>query len=151
MLHDIPILINAAVLIYGGVVDFRRREIPNAVPILLFVSGVFGFSGFWSILGLVAPAVLLLAAAKITHSEVPGGDFKLLCALGFACGLRELAVILFLAGIGVRPGDRVMLIGENSSVLAILIPAKRHIPLCSYIAPAYIIFQSIAFLIEKIY
>ena len=140
MLHDIPILINAAVLIYGGVVDFRRREIPNAVPILLFVSGVFGFSGFWSILGLVAPAVLLLAAAKITHSEVPGGDFKLLCALGFACGLRELAVILFLAGIGV------MVYG-----LLKRIPAKRHIPLCSYIAPAYIIFQSIAFLIEKIY
>lgn len=140
MLHDIPILINTAVLIYGGVVDFKRREIPNAVPVLLLVSGVFGFSGFWSILGLVAPAVLLLAAAKITNSEVPGGDFKLLCALGFACGLRELAAILFLAGIGVI-------------VCGLLkrLPVKRNIPLCSYIAPAYIIFQSIAFVIEKIY
>ncbi len=140
MIHDIFIVINAAALIYGGVVDFKRREIPNAVPVLLLISGAFGFSVFWSILGLVAPAVLLFTAAKITKSEVPGGDYKLLCALGFACGLRELAAIFFLAGIG-----------AVAYGLIRRLPVKRHIPLCTYIAPAYIVFQSIAFAIEKTY
>lgn len=137
MMNCILILINAAVLIYGGVADFKRREIPNAVPIaLLITGGFFGFSMFWSILGLVAPAVLLFAAAKITKSEIPGGDFKLLCSLGFACGLQELASIIFLAGIGV------LVYGFIRHL-----PVKRHIPLCSYIAPAYIAFQIIALVI----
>lgn len=138
-MNYITILIDAAVLVYGGVVDFRRREIPNAVPVLLLISGIFGFSGLWSILGLVSPAVLLFAAAKLTKSEVPGGDFKLLCALGFACGLRKLAAILLLAGIG-------------AAVYGLLrrLPIKRHIPLCTYIAPAYIVIQSIAFVKENI-
>ncbi|MPM43977.1 hypothetical protein SDC9_90655 [bioreactor metagenome] len=138
MIPDILILINAAALVYGGVVDFRRREIPNAVPVLLLVSGVFGFSGLWSILGLIAPAVLLFAAAKLTKSEVPGGDFKLLAALGFTCGLRELAVIIFLAGMG-----------AVAYGLIRRLPVKRHIPLCTYLAPAYLAVQSIAFLIER--
>jgi hypothetical protein len=138
MIHDILIIVNAAVLTYGGVVDSRRREIPNAIPILLLISGTVGFSGLWSILGLIAPAVLLVAAAEITHSEVPGGELKLLCGLGFACGLRELAAILLLAGIG--------LVAYG---LLKRLPVKRHIPLCSYIAPAYIAFQVIAFAIER--
>lgn len=134
----IPILINAAVLIYGGVVDFRRREIPNFVPITLLLTSIaFSFSTFWSILGLVAPAVLLFAAAKLTKSEVPGGDFKLLCSLGFTCGLRELAAVIFLAGIGA------MVYG-----LIKRLPVKRHIPLCSYVAPSYIALQIIAFALE---
>lgn len=137
MLHDFSIMINAAALIYGGVVDFKRREIPNAVPVLLLISGTIGFSGLWSMLGLVAPAVLLLAAAKLTKSEVPGGDFKLLCALGFSCGLRELAVIILLAGIG-------------AVVYGLIrrLPVKRHIPLCTYIAPAYIAFHVTALILE---
>lgn len=139
MIHDVLILIYAAVLVYGGVADYRRREIPNAVPVLLFFSGILGFSGLWSILGLTVPAVLLVTAAKLTKSEVPGGDFKLLCALGFACGLRELAAILLLAGIG-------------AAIYGFIrrLPVKRHIPLCTYLAPAYLAVQSIAFVIERI-
>lgn len=133
MMNYIPVLINAAALIYGGVVDFRHREIPNAVPVVLLVSGVFAFSSFWRIMGLIIPAALLLAAAKLTKSEVPGGDLKLICALGFACGLPELAAILFLSGIG-------------AVVYGLIrrLPIKRHIPLCSYVAPAYLTLHIIA-------
>jgi len=138
MIHDVSILISAAALVYGGVADFRRREIPNTVPVLLLITGILGFSGLWSILGLTVPAVLLFAAAKLTKSEVPGGDFKLLCALGFSCGLRKLAAILLLAGIG-------------ATIYGLIrrLPVKRHIPLCTYLAPAYLAVQSIAFVIEK--
>lgn len=129
----LPILVNAAVLIYGGVIDFKRHEIPDAVPALLLVTGCFfAFSQPWRILGLVAPAILLFAASKITRSEIPGGDFKLLCSLGFACGLPTLTAIIFLAGIG-------------AVVYGVIkrLPVKRHIPLCTYIAPAYIALQVI--------
>jgi len=137
MVNYIPILINAAVLIYGGVIDFRRREIPNLVPIVLLVSGFFAFPTFWRIMGLIIPAALLLAAAKLTKSEVPGGDFKLICALGFACGLPELAAILFLSGMGA--------VGYG---FIRRLPLKRHIPLCAYVAPAYLALHVIAFALE---
>ncbi|NLA86258.1 MAG: prepilin peptidase [Clostridiales bacterium] len=137
MVNYIPILINAAVLIYGGVIDFRRREIPNLVPIVLLVSGFFAFPTFWRIMGLIIPAALLLAAAKLTKSEVPGGDFKLICALGFACGLPELAAILFLSGMGA--------VGYG---FIRRLPLRRHIPLCAYVAPAYLALHVIAFALE---
>jgi Flp pilus assembly protein protease CpaA len=128
----IPTMICAAALIYGGVIDHRRREIPNIVPITLLAAGsLFGFSLIWSILGLIIPAALLLISARIAKNELPGGDFKLLCSLGFACGLPALAAIILLAGIGA------MAYG-----LARRLPIRRHIPLCTYIAPAYMAYQA---------
>ena len=139
MIKYIAILINAAVLIYGGVVDFRKREIPNIVPIVLLVTGLLNFTIYGSIIGIVAPAVLLLASEKISKSNVPGGDFKLLCALGFSSGLPGLVITIFFACIG-------------AVVYGIIkqLPFKRHIPLCSYIAPAYIFFQAVLLLLINI-
>jgi len=137
-MNYIPILLISTALIYGGVVDYNRREIPNIVPIILLVVGCFfGFSLPMSIMGLAIPALLLFMTEKLTKSDVPGGDFKLLCSLGFACGLSELSIVILLAGIGA------VLCG-----FARHLPVKRHIPLCSYIAPAYIACQIIAFVIE---
>lgn len=133
MVKCIPILIVAAVLIYGGVVDFRKREIPDAVPIILLMTGCFpALNPFERILGLAVPALLLFIAAKLARSEIPGGDFKLLCSLGFACGLRELGAIIFMTSIGA------LVYG-----LIKRLPVKRHIPLCSYITPAYIVLQAV--------
>ena len=136
-MNYIPILISAAALIYGGVIDFRRREIPNVVSLLLLLSGFLNISTSWGIMGLIIPAALLLAAAKLTKSEVPGGDLKLICALGFACGLPELAAILFLSGMGAAAYGFIR-----------RLPLKRHIPLCSYVAPAYLALHVIAFVLE---
>ncbi|SBW01095.1 putative Type IV leader peptidase family [uncultured Eubacteriales bacterium] len=136
-MNYISILINAAALIYGGIADYKRREIPNTVPIILLSLAAFSFPTFWRIMGLILPAVLLLAAAKLTKSEVPGGDFKLICALGFACGLPELAAILVLSALGA------MAYGTIRNL-----PIKRHIPLCAYVAPAYIVLHMMAFFLE---
>lgn len=128
MINYVPILINTAALIYGGVVDFRRREIPNSVPVALLITGIiWHFSAFGSIMGLTLPTVLLLTAAKLTKSEIPGGDFKLICALGFACGLPELAAIIVLSALG-----------AVAYGLIRRLPLKRRIPLCAYVAPAYL-------------
>ncbi len=134
MMNYIPILINAAALIYGGVVDGKRREIPNAVPLLLILSGFLSFPNFWRIMGLIIPAALLLMAAKLTKSEIPGGDFKLLCALGFTCGLPELAAIIVLSALGAMAYGFVR-----------HLPIKRHIPLCAYVAPAYLVLHLTTF------
>jgi len=138
MMNYIPIMINAAVLICGGVTDSKRREIPNFVPVTLFLTGIFfEFSMFCRIIGLIITAVLLFASAKLTKSEVPGGDFKLLCSLGFACGFRELAAIIFLAWIGV------LIYGFIKRL-----PVKQNIPLCAYVALAYIILHVVALALE---
>lgn len=129
-------LVSAAVLLYGGVVDYRRREIPNFVHIVLLLSGIsVGFSVLYGIMCLVIPAVLMAAAAIISKSRLAGGDFKLLCSLGFACGLPELAAILFLA-----------LTGAMVCGLMTRKPINRSIPLCTYIAPAYITVKALALL-----
>lgn len=134
MIDYIPTLIGAAALLYGGIVDFKRREIPNTVPIILIgISVLFGFSHLLSIMELAATAGLIAAASKLTRIKLPGGDFKLLCSLSFMCGLRGLAAILLLAGIGT------LAVGIIRGL-----PVKRHIPLCSYVAPAYIAFHVIA-------
>jgi prepilin signal peptidase PulO-like enzyme (type II secretory pathway) len=128
----VPVVICTAMLVYGGVIDYRRREIPNIVPISLLVIGsLFGLSLIWSILGLIIPAAVLLISARIAKHELPGGDFKLLCSLGFTCGLPALAAIIFLAGIGALAYG-----------LARRLPVKRHIPLCTCIAPAYMAYQA---------
>ena len=88
-------------------------------------------------MGLILPAALLLAAAKLTKSEVPGGDFKLICALGFACGLPELAVIIVLSALGAM-----------AYCFIRCLPLKRHIPLCAYVAPAYLVLHIMAFFLE---
>ena len=132
------IILSVTALAYGGIIDYRRREIPNVVPIALLFSGVLAFSGFSSIMGLVAPLIIMLCAAGISKTEVPGGDFKLLCSLGFATGLFELELTMMMAGV-------------LSLVYSLLrrLPIKRHVPLCTYVALAYLILQ-IAMLITKV-
>jgi hypothetical protein len=137
MTEYIFLITNAAVLFYGGAIDFKKREIPDIVPVVLMVDGIFlKHPLLQSIIGIVTPAVLLFVVSKITKSEIPGGDFKLLCSLGFVCGLPGLAAIMLLAGIGVVAYGLVK-----------QLPFKRHIPLCSYIAPAYVTYQVFAFLL----
>ncbi|NCC69204.1 MAG: prepilin peptidase [Clostridia bacterium] len=136
MANIIAVILCAAALIYGGVVDYTRREIPDFVHIIMIFSRILiGFSVLYGIMCLVIPAVLLLAAAKISKSRLAGGDFKLLCGLGFACGLTELAAILFLALAGAIICGAI----QRKSI-------SRGIPLCTYMAPAYIAVKALALL-----
>ena len=135
----VQVALISAVLIYGGISDYKRREIPNIVPIVIvIVACLFDFSFWQCIIGSVVPATVFYVAAKLTKSEMPGGDFKLLCSLGFATGLFELALTMTLAGV-------------LSLVYSLLrrLPIKRHVPLCTYVALAYLILQ-IAMLITKV-
>ena len=128
-------IINNAALVYGGITDYKRREIPNMVPVVLLATGIFvgGFILQRFIIMLIVAFILWLTT-KITKQELPGGDFKLICALTFSSGLIRLLMTLFAAIVG--------------ALLVALIKKeriRRNVPLCTYVAPAYLL-TSAAFL-----
>ena len=122
----------SAVLICGAIIDYKLREIPDIVPIVIVLCGLsLDLSVVYGIVWLTIMILGLWLASKLTETEIPGGDFKLLCALGFTCGLVEIAIILVLAALG-------------TLLVSMILRRKilRKIPLCTYIAPAYILSQA---------
>ncbi|PKM71709.1 MAG: hypothetical protein CVU91_12595 [Firmicutes bacterium HGW-Firmicutes-16] len=121
-----------AVLIYGAIIDYKRREIPDIVPIVIVLCGLsLDLSVFCGIVWLTIMMFGLWSVSKLTEMEIPGGDYKLLCALSFTCGLMEIAIILVLAVLGTLFVSMIL----RREIL-------RKIPLCTYIAPAYILSQA---------
>lgn len=123
-------ILNICILAYGAVTDYKRREIPDAVPILLFLTGLISGWGIllYRVAEMLLTATIFLLSAKLSKCNTPGGDFKLLCALAFSAGLPILLLTLLLTGLS----SAVVGAKRKQSI-------KRHIPLCSYIAPAYAI------------
>lgn len=122
-------IINSAALVYGGITDYKRRDIPNIVPVALLATGLF-VGGFilQRLTIMLIVAFILWLTTKITKQELPGGDFKLICALTFSAGLIQLLLTLFAAIIGALI---VALIKEER--------VRRNVPLCTYVAPAYML------------
>ena len=122
-------IINNAALVYGGITDYKRREIPNIVPVALLATGLF-VGGFilQRLTIMLIVAFILWLTTKITKQELPGGDFKLICALTFSAGLIQLLLTLFAAIIGALI---VALIKKER--------VRRNVPLCTYVAPAYML------------
>ena len=121
--------INAGILAYGGVMDYKKREIPDLVPVTLMLTGFLnGTLILPRIICFLITATALLMSAKLSKNSLPGGDFKLICALTFSSGLCSMAAALLLTGL--------------CAILLSIIrkqPIKRNIPLCTYVAPAYMI------------
>ena len=127
--------LNAAALIFGGITDYKRREIPNLVPLVLIISGLLDYRTILPrLLFLLIMAFVLWLSSKIAKAKLPGGDLKLLCALAFSCGILQTVIMLLLTGIASA------LVGWIRKR-----PVFRNIPLCSYIAPAYFAIISIIF------
>lgn len=114
------------ILTVGGIIDGNCRQIPNFVPILLIIVGfTFDFSPISDIIALIGIAVILLITEKKSVMEFKGGDFKLLCALGFAIGIVPLSIVILLI---------------LAEIMMMSIFKKQIIetfPLCAYAAPAY--------------
>ena len=80
-------LLNAAALMYGGITDFKRREIPNIVPICLLATGLISWNYFPTRIACMLLMALILWLASKISSSIPGGDFKLLTTMAFYSGL----------------------------------------------------------------
>ena len=125
-------LTGACTVAYGGYVDYIKREIPDLVPITLILIGLLSGGVLGRLFFMILALLILLLAARLSKQELPGGDLKLICAMVFAAGPYETLAILLLAGCG--------------SVIVSLArkqPWKRHIPLCTYVAPAFILLEAI--------
>jgi len=129
-------LLKMGLLVYGGIGDWKYREIPDLVPIGLFGVSVgelilvrgasLGERLF--MLGMVITWILITEffAAKGKGSPVPGGDIKLLGALAFSEGIFMFGMIILGTGV----------------LVAIVKLADRKnkidgIPLCTYTAASY--------------
>lgn len=131
-------LANIGILAYGAITDYNKREIPDTVPIVLLLTGL---ATGWEVIiyrlsGMLLTAAVFFIAAKLTKSDLPGGDFKLLSAMAFSSGIPILIASLLLTGLGAA------IVGIAEALKTHCHwkqPTKRHIPLCSYIAPAYTI------------
>ena len=70
---------------YGAYTDIKSREIPNVVPITIFLSGLIEFSPLRACIGFVIIGFVFLLAAMF--GNMGGGDIRLMTACGFALGL----------------------------------------------------------------
>jgi hypothetical protein len=72
-------VINAGILAYGGVMDYKKREIPDLVPVILMLTGFLnGTLILPRMICLLITAAALLISAKLSKNSLPGGDFKLI-------------------------------------------------------------------------
>ena len=134
-LYFVCSLVNAAVLLYGGITDLKRREIPNLVPVILILTGIAEHKlVVFRIVCMLAMMLILWLASILSRNELPGGDFKLICAMTLSCGITVTAATLLLTGLGATAVGAVW-----------KMPRSRHIPLCSYTAPAYMLACTIFF------
>ena len=124
-------LVSVCTIAYGGYVDYKKREIPDIVPIVLILMSLPKGGVPGRLLIMILVLLSLLAAEKISKQELPGGDLKLICTLAFATDPVETIAILTLAGLG-----------SGIVSLARKQPWKRQIPLCTYVAPAFIFLEA---------
>ena len=88
-----------ALVVAAAVVDLRKGEIPDTVPILLLVWAVVATAFGWSGIGWVAALAGLVlgfafGALLFRLAALGGGDVKLVAALGAVLGYRSLIYVL---------------------------------------------------------
>ena len=130
-------LINAAVLIYGGIRDYRDRVIPNLVPAVLLLTGLlFGGQLLLQTGAMFLTAAVFLLLDRLTDGGSPGGDFKLMCALAFSGSVPVYLSTLLLASLSAMLVSAIRKTG-----------LKGHLPWCSFIAPGYLLSAPAIYLI----
>ena len=112
--------------------DRKRREIPDIVPIVLFVCGLFEPYLILRLVCMIVMLIVLMLAHAITKKELPGGDLKLILAMTFLLGISSVLLILIIVGIEIAAAS---MIGRRYD--------RNSIPLCTYIAPAFILLSAL--------
>jgi len=103
----LPLAITFLLLLIATVCDFRSREIPDWISILISIvavvsssTGWLGIGLQWVILGGVVG--LLVGYGLFRFAELGGGDSKLIAALGLLLG--PVGIFIFLFGMAVSGG-----------------------------------------------
>ena len=102
----------SVLLLIAAVWDIRKREIPDRIPLLIFLTGFLLIKPLDAFLGLVVTVLPYLTAAVLSRKRegfsIGGGDIKLMAACGFVlgiwCGILQSITALSLSlaiGIGI--------------------------------------------------
>lgn len=133
--------------VYGAVYDYKHRQIPNLVPVLVLTASILGvvFISPENILYVPisnrALAGLLIGIAALivpTKDCLGGGDFKLMITTGFLFGMIGLGIILI-----------AMLIYAKAHISLIKKEKFVKIPMAAYMLPAVATYLVILWLIPN--
>ncbi len=95
MVYKIILLCYFIILIIGSVYDFKYREIPNYIHIIILCLCLFNL--YIDFTGLILPTILLILVV-FTNFNIGGGDIKLIGATGLFFGL-ESTILMVILGI----------------------------------------------------
>ena len=127
----VSMLINTAALVYGAITDYRHRLISDLVPVTLIGTGIVKIcqgAVWWpKVIAMLVVGTIVFVQIRPDDDNPPGGDFKLLSAMAFSDGLLTVLAVLLLTGLAATIHG---LLHKQ--------PMQRHIPLCTYAAPAYL-------------
>ena len=138
MLANIACIIIALTLAVGAYTDYKTRTIPNIIPIIIFACGFFtAVPWLMKIFSLVAIIILLILLRK---KRSGGGDIKLYTSLCWAIGIPSFAVVLLLVYLAAVITTKLIRKDEKG----------KTIPLCTYMAPAFILYEAAYIIISKV-
>jgi len=80
----------ALLLVLAAVWDIRKREIPDAISLLIMITGLLAIDPWDAFSGLVMTGLPYFLAAILIHRDngfsIGGGDIKLMASCGFVLG-----------------------------------------------------------------
>lgn len=80
----------ALLLVLAAVWDIRKREIPDAISLLIMITGLLAIDTWDALSGLVMTGLPYFLAAILIHRDdgfsIGGGDIKLMASCGFVLG-----------------------------------------------------------------
>ncbi|WP_166525074.1 prepilin peptidase [Caproicibacter fermentans] len=85
-------LILTQCLVPASIIDFKTREIPDWIHVLLILVGLIRLNLPYSLIGALVIFVPCLIFTMISKGEIGGGDIKLLTACGFVLGLTGIVL-----------------------------------------------------------
>jgi len=113
------------IIICAGIVDYKKRIIPNKIILILYLLSLFniGVPIVERIAGFLIPALPFFFIA-LKNKKLKGGDVKYLSAVGAYFGLYGLLNILFF--------------GVMVAVIWTIIKKEKSVPLATIIAIGYV-------------
>ncbi|WP_339192343.1 prepilin peptidase [Paenibacillus sp. FSL E2-0230] len=73
-------------LLWASFCDLNSKQIPNMIPLAIFLVGLLHFSPLFSIAGLLCTGLPYWIGAIGSDGKIGGGDIKLMAACGFVLG-----------------------------------------------------------------
>ncbi len=161
-------IVNVSVILYGGIVDYKRREIPDLVPIVLLLTGLLQcrswLDAIFRFITLIAVAALLYALDTFfskfpQSSEDTENQSPLIESANPSSDATEQSINSVIPGgdfklisalafsVGLYGLTAILLPTFLLALITAIIPRKHSIPLCTYVSVANTLYCAIQFIL----